>query len=252
MELIPLETLKIGSPEYFGAQKQGLLSKQLTKHTYDIWYSKIISDFSTVGGTGQLLELGSGGSYLKDVLPEIITSDIYEGIGDLTVDARSLPFKDETLKGIAMTHSFHHVPDVELFLREADRTLIDGGVISLIEVAKTPLAKMIFTHFHPEPFNETSKDWNFKQENSMNDSNQALSWIVFLRDIEIFKKKFPHLIVERVEFLPWLAYLLAGGVTKPSFIPPYFNPLVLTLDKIRFLDRLCALHWHIRIRKCKK
>ena len=69
-------------------------------------------------GTGQLLELGSGGSFLKDRCPELITSDIVEGLAERVIDAQELPFEAESVRGIFLTHAFHHIPDVERFLRE--------------------------------------------------------------------------------------------------------------------------------------
>ena len=83
---------------------------------------------------------------------------------------------------IFLTHVFHHIPDVSLFLKEAERVLVPGGFVGMIDVAATPFARFFFSNFHPEPFSP-KLDWQFAQNDSMMDSNQALSWIVFERDL---------------------------------------------------------------------
>jgi len=44
------------------------------------------------------LELGSGGSYLKDLEPSIVTSDVVENVADRVIDARHLPFADHSVR----------------------------------------------------------------------------------------------------------------------------------------------------------
>ncbi len=84
----------------------------------------------------------------------------------------------------------------------------------------------------------------------MLDANQALSWIVFIRDKDKFEKKYPHLKIEVIEHLPWLSYILSGGVTRKSLIPKFLAPFIILIDNaLAFLRPLCGLSWHIRIRK---
>jgi len=142
----------------------------------------LLADVRSVPAQGAVVELGSGGSYLKELEPTVITSDVSAGIAEQVIDARSLPFADQSIRALLLTHVFHHIPDVDAFFREAQRTLVPGGVISMIEVAHTPFAKFFFRNFHHEPYDDTRGDWRFEQGDSMMDSNQALSWIVFVRD----------------------------------------------------------------------
>ena len=124
-----------------------------------------------------------------------------------------------SLRALFLTHVFHHIPDVERFLREAERVLVPGGVIAMIEVPHTPLARFFFRHFHPEPYDDRAATWAFDQSDAMLDSNQALSWIVFFRDRERFERLFPGLGVDPPGFLPWLGYLVSGGVTRRNLVP---------------------------------
>lgn len=245
-----LEAYKMGTAPYFEAQKKIIKDNNLLKINYDEWYKTLLSDARSVKGDGLLVELGSGASYLKELEPTIITTDVEDNIADMTVDARSLPFEDNSVKALFLTHVFHHIPEVEKFLSEAQRVLIPGGVISIIDVARSPFAKFLFSNLHPEPYNDNATEWSFDQTDSMLDSNQALTWMVFDRDVQRYQSQFPHLTIEKKEYLPWLSYLLSGGVTRKRLAPSLFEPLILWLDSSPIsMRRLFGLHWHILVRK---
>jgi hypothetical protein len=127
---------------------------------------------------------------------------------------------------------------------------VPGGVIAMIEVPHTPFARFFFDRFHPEPYDDRALAWAFDQSDAMRDSNQALSWIVFFRDRERFERLFPGLAVEPPRFLPWLGYLVSGGVTKRNLVPGFLVPLLRALDRgLAPLDPWMALHWHLAVRK---
>jgi SAM-dependent methyltransferase len=245
-----LDGLKPGSPQFFSAQKALILRRPLLKRCYDDWYRRLLDDARSAPLNGAILELGSGGSYLKTLEPGIITSDVVHGVADRVVDARTLPFPDASLRALLLTHVFHHIPDVDAFLREAQRTLIPGGVISMIEVAHSPFARFFFKNFHHEPYDDAQRAWSFAQNDSMMDSNQALSWIVFARDRPEFESLYPMLSIEKLDSMPWFAYLAAGGVTARYLIPRFMNSLFVGAEWIlQPVEPLFSLHWHIRIRK---
>jgi SAM-dependent methyltransferase len=241
----------VGSPEYFRIQRDLIRERPLLKACYDTWYSEMLrANQGGALGPGESLELGSGGSLLRDALPGLITSDVVEGVADRVIDGRALPFPDRGLRAIFMTHTLHHIPDVSRFFAEADRALQPGGFVALVEVAHTPFAKFFFSNFHPEPYDDQSTHWDFTQQDSMMDSNQALSWLVFVRDLEKFNREFPKLKVERFAWLPWITYLAAGGVTMRNVIPGPVIPLLHALEWLfRPLRPLFALHWLIILRK---
>lgn len=246
----PLKGIEVGSPQYFDIQKQLIRSRPLLKHCYDDWYRRLKADSQSVTTNGLFVELGSGGSLLNEVIPDLITSDVVEGVADQVIDARQLPFEDQSVNALFLTHVFHHIPNIRAFLNEARRVLVPGGVISMIEVAHTPLAKFIFKKFHPEPYDDKTPHWEFNQNDSMMDSNQAMSWNVFFRDRQIFEQEFPDLVLGKSSYTPWLSYLLSGGVTKASPLPNFLAPCVELLEKpLKLLSPICALHWHLCIRK---
>jgi hypothetical protein len=139
---------------------------------------------------------------------------------------------------------------VDKFLREASRVLVPGGVISMVDETHTPFARFFFGTVHPEPYDDKAPSWSFPEGDSMLDSNQALTWIVFDRDRERFAREFPMLKLEQRCFLPWFSYLVSGGVNLRTFFPAFLTSAVGAADRVvRPLDRIFAIHWHLTIRK---
>ena len=64
--------------------------------------------------TDFVIEIGSGGGFLKNIVPQVITSDIifYSDI-DVEIDAHTLPHPDNSLDGLVLINSFHHFSNVE-------------------------------------------------------------------------------------------------------------------------------------------
>jgi SAM-dependent methyltransferase len=248
-----LKGLEMGSAEWFAAQRAMIDSKPAVKRCYDLWYNMLLEDADSVPPEHRAkpaVEIGSGLSFLRERRPDIIASDITPGNVDLALDGRALPFRASSVRALLLTHVFHHIPDVGSFLREAERVLIPGGVISMVDETHTPFARFFFSVFHPEPYNDRTAEWSFPAGHTMLDSNQALAWMVFFRDRDRLAKIAPSLRLERWNYLPWLSYLLSGGVNLRSFIPRALAPAFCAFDHaIKPLDGAFAVHWRLTIRK---
>jgi SAM-dependent methyltransferase len=245
-----LAGLQPGSPEFFAVQKTIILNRPLLKRCYDDWYARLLRDAKSAPQAGVILELGSGGSYLKDLEPSIITSDVAANVADRVIDARDLPFAGNSVRALLLTHVFHHIPDVDVFLREAERVLVQDGVISMIEVAHTPFARFFFKNFHHEPYRDDCRDWAFAQNDSMMDSNQALSWMVFVRDRLEFEKRHPGWKIETLALMPWFTYFVSGGVTIRDLVPNFLNGMLVSVEHLlKPFAPVFSLHWHICLRK---
>ena len=246
-----LHAVEVGSQAYFEIQDRMIRTRPLIKRTYDRWYGTMLNDVSTAPAVpgSRVLEIGSGSCYVKSMDSSVITSDIVPGIAEMRIDAERLPFEAQTLRGILLTHVFHHIPHVREFFREAVRTLVPGGVISMIEVAHTPLSRVLFGNFDSEDYDSKDASWDV-DERFLGGANQALSWIVFCRDRAAFEAEFPDLELEVIERLPWLGYLLSGGVTRRDLVPRSVTGLVGMVDSLaEIANPVCSLHWHIRVRK---
>jgi len=241
-----------GTPDFFRAHLALIKRKPLLRNSYLQFYDNFRRDLSTVRAApdAKVLELGSGGGFLKEVVPEVITSDVYDGVAELKIDARSIPFADGEIKGLFLASVLHHVPDVEAFFSEAHRVLCVDGICAMVEPCNTSFSRFFYRHFHHEPFLPDARTWQFEQADAMMDSNQALSWMIFERDEERFKRLFPGLRVERKTFLPTLGYLLSGGINYRPLLPSALSSTVAGIERhLSPFDPWFSLAWYILLRK---
>lgn len=191
-------------------------------HVYRIISSKIIKNSITI-------EIGGVSYSLRYVDPDVLVSNIelHENI-DLVMRGEHLPFKDSSLGNLVLKDTFHHLENIESFFEEAIRVLKPNGVVVLIEPYWGRVLRAVDYFFHPEPFDFKTKSWNnFNGNNHM--GNQALAYNVFVRDKDIFRRKYPNLSILNIEVLVGLSYILSGGVYKRTFLPGWF---LINLHKI--------------------
>jgi SAM-dependent methyltransferase len=197
-----------------------ILSKRFLKKLYLEWYG-VFTRAAKDLPNGEIVELGSGGGFLKEVLPQVITSDILPLPNcDRCFSALNMPFANETLGGIFMIDVFHHIPDSKQFLLEAQRVLKPGGKIIMIEPANSIWGRFIYQNFHHEPFDPTA-GWFIPESGPMSGANGALPWIVFERDQVTFKKEFESLTITSIRYHTPLRYLLSGGVSRKALVPAW-------------------------------
>lgn len=211
------------------AHRDIILKKPFLKKLYNDWYLIFIIKSKEIKN-GKYLEIGSGGGFLKDVFPEVITSDILILPNvDLIFTAEDIPFKENELASIVMLNVFHHIPKPHLFLKEAQRTLIKGGKIIMTEPANSSLARFIYKRFHHEPFDERGQR-EIKAGNPLSNSNQALPYIYFERDLDLFKKDFPSLKINSINYHSPFSYIISGGVSRSAMLPFFMYNFVKGIE----------------------
>jgi SAM-dependent methyltransferase len=227
--------LDLDNPKTTYLRRQVIQKKRFLHRVYEEWYQSLIK--SIPEGNGTILEIGAGAGFLKNLLPSAITSEcFYLRNIDLVLDGSFLPFTDRSLKAIVMTDVFHHLPKPRLFLNEAARCLIPGGVIVMVEPWVTSWSSFVYSKFHHEPFQPDSAQWEFESKGPLSGANGVLPWIVFQRDRKQFESEFPQLQIRAIEPMMPFRYLLSGGVSRISLQPGW------TFGIWRFLERLLA-HW---------
>ena len=169
-----------------------------------------------------MLEIGSGAGFLRDVIPDLITSEVFCCSNvDMVLDACNLPFPDCKLRGIAMTNVFHHLAEPRSFLAEASRCVRPGGVVVMIEPWVTPWSRLVYGRLHYEPFRPDVPDWEFSTSGPLSGANSALPWIIFHRDRERFEKEFREWRIREIRPMMPFRYLLSGGVSMRSLVPAW-------------------------------
>src|SRR5262245_5557759 len=104
--------LDIDAPETSELRRRIVREKVFLRRLYEEWYQALVARIPP--GEGKVLELGSGGGFLREVLPELITSDILPLPDvDLVLDARTLPLASGELRAIVMTNVLHLIPQCE-------------------------------------------------------------------------------------------------------------------------------------------
>lgn len=202
-----------------------ILRKKFLKKLYIDWYSSMLKETAGLP-EGKIVEIGSGGGFLKELNPHVITSDILPFPHcDLTFSGENMPFAAEELSAILMIDVLHHIPDSRSFFREAQRVLKPGGKIIMIEPANTAFSRFIFQKFHHENFDPETESWSFPTSGPLSGANGALPWIIFSRDYEKFKAEFPSFSKEKIKHHTPFAYLVSGGLTFKSPFPGWlFRP----------------------------
>jgi len=207
----------VDDPQTTELRGQIIQRKSLVRKIYDDWY-RIIAE-RVPGGPGAVLELGSGAGYLRQFIPDAIQSEIFRcSNADVIADACRLPFLTGSLRAIVMTDVFHHIPRAALFLSEARRCLRSGGRIVMIEPWVSPWSQVIW-HFHPEPFLPNTKLWDIPVGGPLSGANIALPWIVFVRDRNLFKRRFPEFGVREIMPMMPFSFLISGGLSARSLLP---------------------------------
>ena len=182
---------------------------------------------------GLKLELGSGAGIIKEVMPDVTTSEyLLLPTVDTVCSAVDLPFQSRSLSAVFMLDVLHHLSDLDTFFDEMNRCLLPGGVIAMVEPANTAWSCFVYRHFHHEPFEPAATDWKLPPGGPLSMANGALPWIVFFRDRARYNRKYPDLEVVRVECFGPLLYLLSGGFSHRQLFPDWLYSAVRLGEKL--------------------
>jgi SAM-dependent methyltransferase len=249
MSLPETEGMNLDNPVLTAKRREVIQKKEFLRRIYSEWYSLLSS--TVPQGSGDVLEIGSGGGFMREFIPELITSDLFSCQGvDMVLNAcRPWSFEKNQLKAVLMVDVLHHLPDVQTFFNEADNAVSSNGSIAMIEPWVSPWSRLIYSRLHHEPFVPLSQEWSFPSNGPLSGANIALPWILFSRDRLAFKNKFKNLNIETIyPFMP-TSYLLSGGVSMRSLMPGKFYPLVRLIEKWTGLEHKAAMFVFIKLIK---
>jgi SAM-dependent methyltransferase len=223
--------LDIDDPRVTEIRREIILTKKPLRRIYDEWYARIAA--ALPAGEGAIIELGSGGGFLGDVVDDVIATEVFFVRGvDVSADGRALPFRAGSVRAVVMVDVFHHIPDARRFLSEAARVLRAGGRVVMIEPWATAWSRLIYRHLHHEPFEPRAAQWSFPETGPLSGANGALPWIVFQRDRQIFERDYPELALREIRVLMPFRYLMTGGVSMRSVLPSFVFPAISILERL--------------------
>lgn len=212
--------LDLDSAEATEAHQRLIRTKGALRAVYEGYYGQFEEVLERAPIDGARVEIGSGGGFLGEVIDGLVTVDVRPGARvDAVASAMELPFDGESVAALFMLNVLHHLPDPGRFFEELSRVLVPGGRCALIEPYVSPLSRIIYGRLHHEPFDPERERWEIDGEAAMTSANDALPWIVFVRDRRRFDAAFPLLEVERITPHTVLSYLLSGGLSYRSLVP---------------------------------
>lgn len=222
----------LDEPTRISEIRRTISEKPALKRFYREIYAKYAASLDRCTRAGLAVEIGSGGGFAKELIPELITTDVlpYEGV-DRVVDATRMPFRDGSVRFLGMLNVFHHIPDVAKFLTEAQRCLTPGGRLLIIDQNKGWISAPVLRYLHHEPFRPDARTWQFESTGPLSGANGALAWIVFVRDRARFDTEFEGLSLLQYQPFAPLTYWLAGGLKQWSLLPTGAWPAASAMDK---------------------
>jgi len=241
--------MDLDDPSTTALRKRLVREKPFLRRIYSEWYAWIRA--AVPAGEGSVLEVGSGPGFLREVFPEVITSDLLAVPGlSLVADARRLPFEDGALRAIVATDVLHHLPDVRSFFEEAGRCVRPGGAIALVEPWITPWARFVWGRLHHEPCEPEAGSWELPAGGPLSSANSALPWILFERDRVQFEQELPGWNIEKIVPGMPLSYLLSGGVSLRALMPGWSFGFWRGLESgLGPLNRLTGMYASVLLRR---
>ena len=202
---------------------------------YQEWYDLPPPPLSVIDGIN--IELGCGASFINKTNKSIQKTDVFLNSNtDFKLNAMDIGENFENkISNLILVNVFHHISDPELFLKSAEKALIPGGRIIMIEPSNNYWSRFVYKLIGHEPFDTRQSEWKFESIDPLLDSNQALSWIIFERDYEKFKNLFPMFsLILKKNMMPF-SYLFSGGHSFNTKIGRFIK-IPRNLEKF-FLDK---------------
>ena len=249
-----IRNVQVDSEDRIKLHREILLAKPMIRDVFFEFYRLVKElDIKYFGETeGKKLEIGSGSSLIKQIIPDIIQSDVVAyPEHNIVADAQNLPFGENQLRAIYGIHTFHHIPNPYMFLNELETKCAPGGGTILIDPYHGPVASVVFkVLFSNEDFDKHG-DAILEQSGPMTDANQALTYIVFVRELKKMLVEHPDLeIVYSRPLTNYIRYLVSGGVNFRQMLPNWSAPALKIIEFVLSpLSHILALHHVIVIRR---
>lgn len=185
---------------------------------------------------GRIVELGSGISNLKNVIPDCLCTDIFPHTWiDQVENAYALTFADNSVSNLILFDVFHHLQYPGTALKEFQRVLALQGRVIIFEPAVSFLGLLVYGLLHHEPLRLfQSIVWFAPQQFA---PATASYYAAQGNAMRIFGSTRYHaqltnwnrLVFERFSAI---SYIASGGYRRKQMIPDSFFPIMQKIDAI--------------------
>lgn len=214
-------------------------SKALLHAGYVHWYRELLpAHRETAHLPGEIVEVGCGPGFLEEFIPGLVKTDsVPNPFAHRILDAMAMDYPDSCLRAIVAVGVVHHLPHPERFFAEAERCLVPGGRLALVEPSHhypvPGFPKRLFELLdHYEYFDDSVAGWDNERAGNMRGANLALPWVIFERDRATFETRFPSLKINAVRYHSALSHVLAGAFSLRSVVPPPLVPAVFAVERM--------------------
>jgi len=199
----------------------------------------------------KFIELGAGVIPMSSWIKNVTSTDVVDSAHlDGVLDATQLKLQDNSMNGLYLQNTFHHIPDPAAFFNEALRVLLPGGRIVIVDPNHNLFSRMIYKKLFVTESFDINGSWNDASPHAMIGANQALSYLVFVRDRKKFDRENPGFrIIETVTISSGLRYILTGGLNFRRIAPKFVFPALAKFEKRLSMVNFFAIHWLIVLEK---
>lgn len=236
------------------AHRTVLRRKLMIREVFGEFHARFAElDATLLRGSGARIELGAGVYPVRETQPDVVATDVVAAAHlDRALDAEAMDLPAGSVRAFYLQNVFHHFPHPSRFFAELERTLVPGGGAILIEPHSGALAAWLYPRlFASEGYDKHAETWESPIAGPMSGANQALSHLIFDRDLVRFEREHPTLeILHRDVLTNWVRYLLSGGLNFRSLVPTFATPLLRFGERLLApLRRILGLHRVLVIRK---
>jgi SAM-dependent methyltransferase len=222
--------------EFLSRHRRVWEHKPVLRRIYNEEFFARLVSFQKKNGT--CIEVGAGPGYFKQALPGVLSTDlVWSPWLNAVADAQQLPFLAASVTNIFGLDMLHHIAAPMAFLQEAQRVLVPGGRLILVEPWVTPFSYMIYRYFHQEGCDLSAHPWD--SENTCPpsgkkafDGNPAIPYLLFgPRHRSQTFRVLPGFTLLVIEPFCLFAYLLSMGFKPLSLLPEFLYPAVSKIEK---------------------
>jgi SAM-dependent methyltransferase len=200
------------------------------------FFARLLSS-RTPGGIS--IEIGGGPGFFKQLFPEVISTDLIPCPWlDVVADAQALPFQASTVTNVLGLDVLHHLAAPMKFLQEAERILVPGGRLVLVEPWITSFSRLIYRYFHQEDCDVSAQPWKLDDPDTPQgkkafDGNQAIPYLLFgAGNRQNTLAALPYLQCIKAEPFCLFAYLLSFGFKPMNLLPEMSYPFLSRLERL--------------------